>query len=361
MWLVRTDAARTDSRGLDPRQRRRAVGTVVAAATGDALGAPYEFQAPVPDSEDIDMIGGGILGWQPGEWTDDTSMAIVVLEAAAAASDGHDLRVESAQDHIAREWYSWSLGTPDIGTLTSTVVRRAADHARAAGHYAPRAADFRAAAQAAHDDLPANAGNGSLMRVHASVLPYLLSPDEDLAEAIELVCGLTHVHEDTLEACMLWGFAVRHAILTGELDVRVALPQLPEERRVLWAERIEEAERAHPAHFRRNGWVVGAFQAAWSAITLAGPIPEGKFAQREMMVRALDAAARAGYDTDTVTCITGSLVGAALGDKAVPPEWRRVLFGWPGYEVDELEGLVERVIAPMVAPEPPASGEGRAR
>ena len=63
---------------------------------------------------------------------------------------------------------------------------------------------------------------------------------------------------------------------------------------------------------------------------------------------ALEAAARAGYDTDTVTCITGSLLGAALGYKAVPPEWRRTLFGWPGYDLAELKGLVERVIAPMV-------------
>ena len=39
------------------------LGAVVAAATGDALGAPYEFQAPVVDSEEIDMIGGGVLGW----------------------------------------------------------------------------------------------------------------------------------------------------------------------------------------------------------------------------------------------------------------------------------------------------------
>ncbi len=334
--------------GLSPAQRQRAVGSVVAAATGDALGAPYEFQSPVVDSEDIDMIGGGVLGWEPGEWTDDTSMAIVVLEASLAASDHHDLRIETAQDHIAREWYSWSLGTPDIGTLTAQVVRIAADHARADGHYAPRAADFRAAAALVFEELPASAGNGSLMRVHTSVLPYLLSPEDDAVEGIDAVCRLTHVHPDTTEACMLWGLAVRHAILTGELDVRVGLHRLSAERRTLWTERIEEAEVSEPAMFRRNGWVVGAFQAAWAAISGAGPIPAGKFAQRDTLVAALDAAARAGYDTDTVTCITGALMGAALGPKAVPPEWRRMLFGWPGYEVDELVGLVERVIAPMV-------------
>lgn len=337
--------------GLTPIQRRRAIGSVIAAATGDALGAPFEFQGPVLDAEDIDMIGGGVLGWQPGEWTDDTAMAIVVLEASLAAGEHHDLRIPAAQDHIAREWYSWSLGTPDIGSLTSHVMRTAADSARESGHYAPRAEDFRCAARAAHTELPANAGNGSLMRAHASVLPYLLSSEDDAAAGIETVCALTHVHPDTLEACLLWGLAVRHAVRSGEVDVRIGLPRLEAQRRELWAERIDEAEISAPVSFRRNGWVVGAFQVAWAAISAVTPLPEGKFAQRDAMVTALKVAVGAGYDTDTVACITGALLGAALGPKAVPPEWRRTLFGWPGYGVEELTSLVERVIAPMVGPE----------
>ena len=345
---MRTHENHSRPPGLTAAQRQRAAGAVVAAATGDALGAPYEFQAPVVDSEEIDMIGGGVLGWQPGEWTDDTAMAIVVLEASLAASDGHDLRVETAQDHIAREWYSWSLGTPDIGTLTSHVVRTAAELAREDGHYAPRAKDFRSAAATAHEQLPASAGNGSLMRAHVTVLPYLRSSEEDAVEAITAVCRLTHVHPDTIEANILWGLAVRHAILTGDIDVRVGLGQLPAERREVWLERIEEAEESTPEMFRRNGWVVGAFQASWAAISSVSPIPEGKFAQRDALGTALRAAVRAGYDTDTIACITGALMGAALGPKAVLPEWRRMLFGWPSYEVAELEGLVERVIAPMV-------------
>src|SRR5699024_6538772 len=87
----------------DARRRQRPVGPRAGAPACVALGGPSGFQPPLPASEDIDMIGGGVLDWQPGEWTDDTAMAIVVLEASLAASDGHDLRVETAQDHIARE------------------------------------------------------------------------------------------------------------------------------------------------------------------------------------------------------------------------------------------------------------------
>ncbi|PWH07074.1 ADP-ribosylglycohydrolase [Brachybacterium endophyticum] len=319
---------------------------MVAAAAGDALGAPYEFQGPIAASEDVGMIGGGVLDWGEAEWTDDTSMAIVVLEAAASTPGTHDLRTLSALDQIAREWYSWSMGTPDIGALTSTVMRRAADGAREAGRSLPHAVDLQEAAASANRELPLVAGNAALMRAHASVLPYLHASDDDTEDGIRTLCMLTHVHPDALEACVLWGFAVRHAILTGEIDVRIALDRLPEDRRAVWRERIEDAEQASPAEFPRNGWVVAAFQAAWAAVHRVMPLPEDRFARREALVAALSSAVRAGYDTDTVACITGALIGAALGPKAVPPEWRRELFGWPGYEVAELENLVERVVRP---------------
>ena len=60
---MRTYEKHSQAPGLTAAQRQRAVGAVVAAATGDALGAPYEFQAPVVDSEEIAMIGGGVLGY----------------------------------------------------------------------------------------------------------------------------------------------------------------------------------------------------------------------------------------------------------------------------------------------------------
>ena len=45
---------------------------------------------------------GGGLGWAPGEWTDDTSMAIAIAEVAAT---GVDLRERSAQNDIVERWY----------------------------------------------------------------------------------------------------------------------------------------------------------------------------------------------------------------------------------------------------------------
>ena len=53
----------------------------------------------------------------------------------------------------------------------------------------------------------------------------------------------------------------------------------------------------------------------------------------------MDAAVRAGYDTDTVAAIAGGLLGAAYGASAVPLEWRVLLHGWPDLNAHDLVGL----------------------
>lgn len=65
----------------------RAAGVLLATAAGDALGAPFKLGRPLPASTEIAMTGGGSFGWQPGEWTDDTSMANAIAELAATGAD----------------------------------------------------------------------------------------------------------------------------------------------------------------------------------------------------------------------------------------------------------------------------------
>jgi ADP-ribosyl-[dinitrogen reductase] hydrolase len=73
----------------------------------------------------------------------------------------------------------------------------------------------------------------------------------------------------------------------------------------------------------------------------------------EHLRRGLDAAVRAGNDTDTVAAIAGGLLGAAYGASAVPAHWRRLLHGWPGLRARGLVALVNRIInADSVFPRP---------
>ncbi|MCG3147959.1 MAG: hypothetical protein PCFJNLEI_01400 [Verrucomicrobiae bacterium] len=62
-------------------QADRYRGALLGLATGDALGTTLEFKRPGSFEPITDIVGGGPFGLQPGEWTDDTSMALCLARA----------------------------------------------------------------------------------------------------------------------------------------------------------------------------------------------------------------------------------------------------------------------------------------
>lgn len=319
-------------------RRDRAAGVLLATAAGDALGAPFEFGPPQPASAPVEMTGGG--PWEAGEWTDDTAMAVAIAEAAA---DGLDLRTSEAQDRIVARWYEWSRGAKDVGIQTRAVL---SDVGPTGG-----SAAARASAETLHRQTGRSGGNGSLMRTAPVALAYL-DDEAGLIEAATSLSTLTHFDPEAAEACVLWCLAIRHAVLTGGLDVRVGLGTLPADRAEVWRTRINAAEQSTPPDFDRNGWVVEALQAVWSAIaTTPVPVddPSAAVFRAEHLRLALQTAVRGGRDADTVAAIAGGLLGAAYGASAVPWQWRRVLHGWPGIgsrDLVDLAGRIERRGAP---------------
>jgi ADP-ribosylglycohydrolase len=179
------------------------------------------------------------------------------------------------------------------------------------------------------------------MRTAPVALAFLEHDPNQLFRYAGDVSRLTHLDEDARDACGLWSVAIRHAVLTGELDVRQGVGYLHTSRRALWEQRLLVAESSSPRDFRNNGWVVEALQGAWSAIITTRTADAG-----EHVTAALKAAVRGGNDTDTVAAIAGALLGAAYGPDAVSPEWVRMLHGWPGMRGDDLMDLALRVATP---------------
>lgn len=78
---------------MDEKTQDRAAGTLLAGACGDALRVGTEFLSPDRIAAPVGMIGAGGSQCEPGEWTDDTSIAWVLAN--------HDLLTTAAQDLIA--------------------------------------------------------------------------------------------------------------------------------------------------------------------------------------------------------------------------------------------------------------------
>lgn len=313
----------------------RVAGVLLGTAAGDALGAGYEFTTPPPGAE-IRMEGGGGFGWEPGEWTDDTQMAVCIAEAAAGG------RLDPVE--VARWFLDWYHGHPkDAGGQISSVLGRA----QGSEDLARAAADFQRTR-------PGAAGNGSLMRTGPVALAHLGQPDQ-IAEAAREISSLTHPHRLAGDACILWCLAIDRAIAHGVLGLKSSLDWIPQDRRDFWVERIREAETDAPSGFKPNGYVVTALQAAWAAITQT-PIPTDEPARH--LQDTLVAAVRIGGDTDTVAAIAGALLGARWGSSAIPARWLRIIHGWPGYRADDLTRLVLRAAGLETSEETGSGQEG---
>ena len=298
----------------------RAVGVLVGLACGDALGAAYEFGGPIPDTTPIGMVGGGPFNWEPGEWTDDTSMAIPIAQEVAK---GSDLRDAQTLARLIEAWRDWATTAKDVGSQTRSVLYSLTNTTEEAA---------RKASEEHHIRSNRSGGNGALMRTAPVGLAYLNNP-QGLTEAATRIAQLTHWEEDAAEACVLWCQAIRYAVTSNILDIRIGIEELSVSSQEKWLARIDDAEMKTPEDFHtNNGWVVSAFQGAWSAIYRG-------IARDESLEHILERAVRGGGDTDTVAAIAGSLAGAYFGTSRIPAKWRRVIHGWPGLGYRDLLNL----------------------
>ena len=301
----------------------RAVGAVLGGAAGDALGAGYEFTTPSPDEPIIYKTG--TMGFDPGEWTDDTAQACAILRVLA--DGGLDL------DAIGAGFLEWFEGGPkDVGNSTAAVFRGS------------RGVPSRLRASA--DDYFARnprgaAGNGSLMRTSPVAIAYL-GDDRAMADAAREVSDLTHGDPLAADGCVLWCIAIDRAVREQRLDgVWDGLDLLDDESAGRWGAWLQDAETQPPSTFRNNGWVVGGLQAAHAAISQT-PVPDDD--PQRHLVDALETAVRIGNDTDTVAAIAGMVLGARWGASAIPTEWRDMLHGWPGWTADDIEQHSRRLL-----------------
>ena len=103
----------------------RALGCLLGLAVGDTLGTTLEFSKRDAHPPLTDMVGGGPFGLNPGEWTDDTSMALCLADSLIACGeiDQRDL-----MERFVRWWReghnSHNGRCFDIGITTRRALQR---------------------------------------------------------------------------------------------------------------------------------------------------------------------------------------------------------------------------------------------
>ena len=174
----------------------RAKGALIGLALGDALGTTLEFSTRDTLPRVTDLVGGGPFGLAPGQWTDDTSMALCLAESLL---DRHDLDPRDLMERFCR-WHEHGENSvtetcSDIGMTTEEAL----DSFRATGEPLSGSTD------------PDTAGNGSLMRLSPVAIRWWSDPAKAV-EAARLQSRTTHGAVQAVDACALFAELLVEAI-----------------------------------------------------------------------------------------------------------------------------------------------------
>lgn len=288
----------------------RARGAFLGLAIGDAIGTTLEFRARDSYSPVTGMVGGGPFQLRPGEWTDDTAMAIALAESLL---EHEGLNEKDLMEGFC-EWYEQGTysctGTCfDIGITTRAALQR-----------------FRLTGNPmAGSEDPRHAGNGSLMRLAPVPILYW-NNGPARANAARNQSRTTHATGEAVDACAAFADLIADAI-NGTPRSNLFSP-----RQGSWVEAVRRAMQMESISYKRaqvqsSGYVVHSLEAALWATGSATSFTD-----------AVLRAANLGDDADTTAAIAGQLAGAIYGASGIPAQWLEIL-KWR----DRIELLADRL------------------
>ena len=277
--------------------RDRYRGCLLGLAAGDALGTTLEFKPPGSFTPLDDMVGGGPFGLQPGQWTDDTSMALCLAESIVETRwDAGDRMRRYVRWY--RKGYLSSTGTCfDIGNVT-----------REALHQFEETGDPLAGPTGER-----TAGNGSIMRLAPVPMRFALDPVLAEARAAES-SRTTHGAPVAVDACRLLSRMLVDALVGVSKDDLLT----PRRYKVGTAEISAITEGSYHSlaepDLRASGYVMHTLEAALWALASTDDFRTGA-------LRAVNL----GNDADTTGAVYGQLAGAIYGEQGIPVVWRERL------------------------------------
>lgn len=277
---------------ITPRERFR--GCLLGLAAGDAVGTTVEFKPRGSFAPVTDMVGVGPFGLQPGEWTDDTSMALC-LATSLVEKSGFD-----ANDQMQRYCRWWEQGYLsstgacfDIGGTVSQALRQ----------YQRTGNPFSGSQN------PRSAGNGCLMRLAPVPMFYY----SDRAQLLHF-CGessrTTHGAAECMDASRLFGDMLRLALSGAEKAEILRGDSEIVESASIQAIASGAYQQKSRDEIRGTGYVVDSLEAALWCFWITD-----SFESAVLMATNL------GDDADTTAAIAGQVAGAYYGESGIPATW----------------------------------------
>jgi len=281
----------------------RFTGCLFGLAAGDALGTAVEFKPPGSFAPVRDMAGGGPFGLEPGQWTDDTSMALCLAESLVECR-GFDPADQMRR--YVRWWRQGHLSSTgrcfDIGNTVHAALERF-----------EKTGEPFSGPTGKH-----TAGNGSLMRLAPVPLYFAADPREAIKMSGES-SRTTHGAPAAVDACRFFAALIVGA-LRGETketllaELYCPIPGIWDQRPLdpaVAAVASGSFQRKEPPALRGTGYVVDCLEAALWGFHRGRTFEEGCLL-----------AVNLGDDADTTGAVYGQLAGAYYGFQGIPKSWR---------------------------------------
>ncbi len=268
-----------------------------------------------------DLIGGGPFRLAPGQWTDDTAMALCL--ATSLVETGGSDPVDQLRRYL--RWYrDGEMSCTGTCFDCGGTVKEALERFERTGESFCGSTD------------PRKAGNGSLMRL----APVPLFFARDPRRAIEVAADssrTTHAAATAVDACRFFAGLILGALGGASREELLAPGFAPYpgcwDEAPLHPEIAEIAagsyRRREPPEIRGSGFVVRSLEAALWAFARADSFRDGCLL-----------AVNLGDDADTTAAIYGQLAGACFGERGLPAEWLARL-AWR----DRIAALADRLCA----------------
>ena len=286
-------------------------------AVGDAVGTTNEFKVAGTFKPITDMVGGGPFLLKPGQWTDDTSMALCIADSLLAMGryDSFDV-MERYQRWFSKGYRSSTDRCFDIG-----------------GQVRAALFDFEHEQRVPVTAERSNrAGNGAIMRLapiviagfeHREIREIVVTAGLSAREthySVEAEAG-TEVFAALLVGALL-GWAPEHIINVGWASTGPAFDEM--------AARVISTDPAERASWESetSGYIVHGLRLA-----VHGLLDFPSFKDATLAIANL------GGDADTNCAIYGQLGGAFYGIEAIPASWRSTL-----YQGEEIDALAQSLV-----------------
>jgi ADP-ribosyl-[dinitrogen reductase] hydrolase len=281
-------------------------GSLLGLAAGDALGTTLEFAQPGSFEPLTTIVGGGPFDLEPGQWTDDTSMALCLADSLVQCN-GFDAK-DQMERYVRwlRDGYRSSTGRCfDIGNAT----------------YSALSSFERTGEPFSGSTDPNSAGNGSIMRLAPIPLFNYQNPKIALKYAADS-SRTTHGAQTAIDACVYMAGLIIGA-LQGKSKEELLQPLFTpvdgywEEYKLspeIEAVAIGSYKNSNPPYIKGSGYVVKSLEAALWAFYNSKTFEKGALM-----------AVNLGDDADTTGAVYVQIAGAYYGVQGIPEHWLDVL------------------------------------